>query len=93
MREISQVLRSSWLQVWVLSHTRKVKPTPDRGAQPERPRISSSPHGPPQPSPTRRDGLELEVMKLRDARQTLSEEAYFSRLESLLVEMARIYGQ
>jgi hypothetical protein len=41
----------------------------------------------------RRDGLELEVMKLRDARQTLSEEAYFSRLESLLVEMARIYGQ
>jgi hypothetical protein len=32
-------------------------------------------------------------MKLRDARQTLPEETYYSRLEALLVEMARIYGQ
>jgi len=42
---------------------------------------------------TRRDGLELEVMKLRDTRQSLTEEAYYTRLEALLVEMARIYGQ
>jgi len=41
----------------------------------------------------RRDGLELEVMRLRDIKQTLSEEAYYTRLEALLVEMARIYVQ
>ena len=40
-----------------------------------------------------RDRLELEVMTLRDARQSLSEEAYYTRLEALLVEMARIYEQ
>jgi hypothetical protein len=42
---------------------------------------------------TRRDGLELEVMKLRDVRETLSDEEYFSRLEPLLTEIARLYGQ
>jgi hypothetical protein len=41
----------------------------------------------------RRDKLELEVMKLRDAKETLSEDEYFSKLETLLYDIAKIYGQ
>lgn len=41
----------------------------------------------------RRDGLELQVMELRDTSATLSDEEYFSRLEPLLHEIARIYEQ
>ncbi len=40
-----------------------------------------------------RDRLELEVMKLRDAKAELPEAQYFSRLEALLREIARIYEQ
>ncbi len=40
-----------------------------------------------------RDRLELQVMELRDARATLSEQEYFARLESLLREIAHIYEQ
>jgi hypothetical protein len=40
-----------------------------------------------------RDALELEVMKLRDSRETFSEDEYFSKLESLLSNIAQIYEQ
>lgn len=40
---------------------------------------------------SRRDQLELEVMKLRDAKEQVSEDVYFPRLEALLYEIARIY--
>jgi len=40
-----------------------------------------------------RDRLELEVMKLRDAKETFDEQEYFSKLESLLSRIARIYEQ
>jgi hypothetical protein len=40
---------------------------------------------------TRRDQLELQVMALRDAKATLPENEYFSKLEPLLQEIARIY--
>jgi hypothetical protein len=39
----------------------------------------------------RRDELELRVFELRDARERLGAEAYYARLEPLLVELARIY--
>lgn len=38
-----------------------------------------------------RDRLELEVMELRDARETFSEDEYFSKLQPLLTRIARIY--
>ena len=41
----------------------------------------------------KRDQLELQVMRLRDTRATLSNEAYFAKLETLLREIARIYEQ
>ncbi|UCF15317.1 MAG: hypothetical protein JSW59_18075 [Phycisphaerales bacterium] len=40
-----------------------------------------------------RDRLELEVMKLRDAREEFSEEEYFSKLEALLYQITEIYEQ
>jgi len=40
-----------------------------------------------------RDRLELEVMKLRDARGEFSEAQYFAQLEALLCEIAQIYEQ
>lgn len=40
-----------------------------------------------------RDRLELEVIKLRDAKKSFSEDEYFSRLETLLCEIAKIYEQ
>ncbi len=40
-----------------------------------------------------RDKLELEVMKLRDSKENLSEQEYFSRLEELLYKIAQIYEQ
>jgi len=39
----------------------------------------------------RRDQLELQVMALRDAKATMPENEYFSKLEPLLQEIARIY--
>jgi hypothetical protein len=42
---------------------------------------------------TQRDNLELEVMKLRDARESFSEDEYFSKLEALLSNIAQIYEQ
>ena len=39
----------------------------------------------------RRDQLELEVLKLRDTKASFSEAEYFSRLETLLYEIAQIY--
>jgi hypothetical protein len=42
---------------------------------------------------TKRDRLELEVMKLRDARQDYSEDEYFSKLEALLYQITQIYEQ
>jgi len=40
-----------------------------------------------------RDRLELEVMKLRDAKAELPEAQYFAQLEALLREIAQIYEQ
>ncbi len=40
-----------------------------------------------------RDRLELEVMRLRDTRDDLSEADYFVQLETLLCEIARVYEQ
>ena len=40
-----------------------------------------------------RNRLELEVMELRDAKESYGEEEYFSKLESLLSRIARIYDQ
>ena len=41
----------------------------------------------------KRDQLELQVMELRDAKASLSDEEYFARLQPLLREIARIYEQ
>ena len=41
----------------------------------------------------KRDKLELEVVKLRDSKNNFSEEEYYSKLESLLYEIAMIYEQ
>jgi hypothetical protein len=41
----------------------------------------------------KRDKLELEVIKLRDAKENFSEEEYFTKLEKLLYEMAQIYEE
>ena len=40
---------------------------------------------------TRRDELELAVIRLRDAKERLEEEEYYGRLEPLLIELARLY--
>ncbi len=42
---------------------------------------------------SQRDQLELEVMKLRDAKEKFSEDEYFSKLEALLYDIAQIYEQ
>jgi hypothetical protein len=39
----------------------------------------------------RRDRLEIEIGKLRDAKATLPEEAYYQRLEKLMLELAELY--
>ena len=41
----------------------------------------------------KRNRLELEVIKLRDSKDKLSEEEYFSRLENMLYDIAQIYEQ
>lgn len=41
----------------------------------------------------KRDRLELEVMALRDSKDKFSEEEYFTRLESILYDIAQIYEQ
>ncbi len=41
----------------------------------------------------KRNQLELEVIKLRDSKDNYSEDEYFSRLEKLLYEMAKIYQE
>ncbi len=41
----------------------------------------------------RRDKLELQVMRLRDRRDTLSEADYFAQLESFLFDIAQVYEQ
>jgi len=41
----------------------------------------------------KRDQLELEVIKLRDAKERFSGEEYFSKLEALLYDIAQIYEQ
>jgi len=40
-----------------------------------------------------RDRLELEVMKLRDRKEEFSEDEYFSKLETLLLDITKIYDQ
>jgi hypothetical protein len=42
---------------------------------------------------TQRDQLELEVMKLRDSKDTLPEDEYYSKLEDLLCKIAQLYEQ
>ncbi len=42
---------------------------------------------------SRRDELELQVMKLRDAREQLPEAQYYAQLEALLRQIAEIYEQ
>jgi hypothetical protein len=39
----------------------------------------------------RRDQLELEVLKLRDARAKLGDEEYYRKVEPLLLDLARVY--
>jgi hypothetical protein len=39
----------------------------------------------------RRDSLELSIAKLRDSKKEMDEEAYYGKLEQLLLELARIY--
>lgn len=41
----------------------------------------------------KRDRLELDVVKLRDSKEKFTEEEYFSRLESMLYDIAQIYEQ
>jgi hypothetical protein len=41
----------------------------------------------------KRDRLEMEVITLRDTRESLSEDEYLSRLEKLLYDIAQIYDQ
>lgn len=41
----------------------------------------------------RRDELELQVIQLRERKESLPEEEYLTRLEALLTEIARIYEQ
>jgi len=41
----------------------------------------------------KRDKLELEVMKLRDSKDNFSDDEYYSKLETLLYEIAQIYEQ
>ncbi|MBI3876748.1 MAG: hypothetical protein HY300_12495 [Verrucomicrobia bacterium] len=41
----------------------------------------------------RRDALELEVAKLRDAKPTMPEADYYKRLETVLLELAKLYEQ
>ena len=45
------------------------------------------------PAETRaeRDALELELAKLRDAKATMAEEAYYKELEALLLKIAKLY--
>ena len=45
------------------------------------------------PAETRaeRDALEVELAKLRDAKATMAEDAYYRELESLLLKIARLY--
>ena len=40
-----------------------------------------------------RDRLELEVMKLRDRKEEFSEDEYFSKLETMLLDITKIYDQ
>ena len=40
-----------------------------------------------------RDRLELEVMQLRDSKDSLPEDTYYTRLEALLYKLAKIYQQ
>ena len=44
-----------------------------------------------EPSTDERDRLELEVMKLRDTKGDLPETQYYTELETLLRQIARIY--
>jgi hypothetical protein len=41
----------------------------------------------------RRDELELTLARLRESKSTLNPEAYYQRLENLMLEMARLYVQ
>jgi len=41
----------------------------------------------------KRNRLELEVVKLRDAKENFSEDEYFSKLEALLYDIAQICEQ
>ena len=40
----------------------------------------------------RRDELELAIAALRDTKSSLAEDAYYKRLEPLVLELARLYG-
>ena len=40
----------------------------------------------------KRDTIELSINQLRDTKRTLPEDEYYQRLESLLLELARLYG-
>lgn len=41
----------------------------------------------------RRDALELQVLHLRELKETLPEDDYYARLEPLLLELARLYAE
>jgi hypothetical protein len=41
----------------------------------------------------RRDRIELEVVRLRESREKLSEDDYYARLEPLLLKLARLYRE
>ncbi|WP_199756787.1 hypothetical protein [Tautonia sociabilis] len=46
----------------------------------------------PDASRARRDAIEEELAALRDQKETLGEEAYYARIEPLLIELARLYA-
>lgn len=41
----------------------------------------------------RRDALELDILRLRELKETLAEEEYYARLEPLMIELARLSEQ
>ena len=41
----------------------------------------------------RRDQLELSIAALRDQKAKLAEDEYYARLETLMVELARLYRE
>ena len=44
------------------------------------------------PLRAKRDELELELAKLREAKSTMDENAYYTQLEAILLQLAKLYA-